>query len=392
MTERIRRAVEHRREDIIAFTQELVRIESVTGNEERVARAVERRLRELGFDGVAVDRTGNVTGSVGDGPMTVLFDSHTDTVGVVDADSWRRAPFGGEIDGGRLYGRGSVDMKGALAVSIYAAAAARELGLLAGKRIVISASVMEEDYDGVALRCLLEDSGLRPDYAVFGEATGLRICRGHNGRALIGITVNGKAAHGSKPELGVNPVYCMQPVIARVQALAAELSGRPGWHGTLALTNISCVTASNNSVPQSAEIVLDRRLCAAESMATVEAEMAGIMAGVDGSWRICDVPGKTWTGREITLHSYLSAWELGEEAPLVRAAKRAGEAVLGRAPDTAIFSYTTNAVVTAGDMGIPTIVFGPGDTGVSHGKDEFCPVDELIEACRIYVQLCAELA
>ena len=204
---------------------------------------------------------GNVIGSVGTGATTILFDGHMDTVDVIDEDRWTYPPFSGQIADGNMYGRGTVDMKGALAISIYAAAIARDLGLLGGRKVYVAGSVMEEDYDGVAVHNLLRDLSLRPDYVIFGEATGMEICRGHNGRALIEITVHGKAAHGSRPELGINPVYRQQAVVARIEALAAKLSATPGEHGTLSLTNVNCVTASNNSVPESSSIVLDRRLC-----------------------------------------------------------------------------------------------------------------------------------
>ena len=228
MEKRMHAAVEAKREEILAFVRELVSIRSVTGQEAPVAAAVEKKLRELGFDDVQTDRTGNVIGSVGTGATTILFDGHMDTVDVIDEDRWTYPPFSGQIADGNMYGRGTVDMKGALAVSIYAAAIARDLGLLDGRKVYVAGSVMEEDYDGVAVHNLLRDLSLRPDYVIFGEATGMEICRGHNGRALIEITVHGKAAHGSRPELGINPVYRQQAVVARIEALAAKLSATPG--------------------------------------------------------------------------------------------------------------------------------------------------------------------
>lgn len=132
MEKRMHAAVEAKREEILAFVRELVSIRSVTGQEAPVAAAVEKKLRELGFDDVQTDRTGNVIGSVGTGATTILFDGHMDTVDVIDEDRWTYPPFSGQIAEGNIYGRGTVDMKGALAVSIYAAAIARDLGLLGG--------------------------------------------------------------------------------------------------------------------------------------------------------------------------------------------------------------------------------------------------------------------
>ena len=206
------------------------------------------------------------------------------------------------------------------------------------------------------------------------------------------ITVHGKAAHGSRPELGINPVYRQQAVVARIEALAAKLSATPGEHGTLSLTNVNCVTASNNSVPESSSIVLDRRLCITENRQTIEQEMAFLLDGVDAEWKICDIPGVSWTGQPVLLRSYLPAWEIPEDSRLVQKAKEACRSVFDKPYDAVKLVYTTDAVATAGELGIPTIVLGPGDSNChAHGTDEYCPVEELIRACEVYVQLCASL-
>lgn len=105
MEKRMHAAVEAKREEILAFVRELVSIRSVTGQEARVAAAVEKKLRELGFDDVQTDRTGNVIGSVGTGATTILFDGHMDTVDVIDEDRWTYPPFSGQIADGNMYRR-----------------------------------------------------------------------------------------------------------------------------------------------------------------------------------------------------------------------------------------------------------------------------------------------
>ena len=172
----------------------------------------------------------------------------------------------------------------------------------------------------------------------------------------------------------------------------AKLSATPGEHGTLSLTNVNCVTASNNSVPESSSIVLDRRLCITENRQTIEQEMAFLLDGVDAEWKICDIPGVSWTGQPVLLRSYLPAWEIPEDSRLVQKAKEACRIVFDKPYDAVKLVYTTDAVATAGELGIPTIVLGPGDSNChAHGTDEYCPVEELIRACEVYVQLCASL-
>ena len=284
---KIHAAVLQRSEQILSFAQKLVRIKSLTGHEGDIARVVEQEMRALAYDDVWIDSLGNVIGIIGTGEKQLLLDSHMDTVDVVDEAEWTHAPFSGEISNGKLYGRGAVDMKGALAASIYAISIARDLGALEGKRVYVSASVMEEDYDGEALLRLLRDNHILPDYVVICEATDLQIGYGHRGRALIEVTVNGKSAHGSKPELGINPIYGIQCVIKRIQALSERLSGQHGEHGSVAATNIRCVTASNNSIPQSVSIILDRRLSLHEDIPFLEREMSELLEGVDPLLSAC---------------------------------------------------------------------------------------------------------
>lgn len=390
LTHAVHSAVEAYASHILGFASALVQHRSVTGHEEQVAREVEKVLRQLGYDEVFVDRLGNVVGRMGVGACCLLLDSHMDTVDVIDGAQWGTDPFGGEIRDGRLWGRGSVDMKGALACAVYAGAIAKQLGLLDGVTLYVVGSVMEEEYDGEALKCLIEELEMNPHAAVMCEATSLDIGRGHRGRALIEVTVQGKSAHGSQPELGINPVYGLRGVIERVAELAQRLPGGAD-HGSIAVTGLSCVTASTNSVPESASLLLDRRLSVGEDYDCLNQEMEHLLEGIDGSWRICDIPGTTWRGEPITLHSFLPAWEVEADCPLVQAAAGACRNVLGREVERIKLGCSTNAVATAGLLHIPTIVLGPGDLKYAHGKDEFCPVDQLLQACEIYVQLCANL-
>ena len=383
-------AVAAKKHELIAFAAEMIRLPSVTGAEGPVAERIQEEMRRLDYDEVWIDRLGNVVGRIGNGPCVLFMDSHMDTVDVIDAQAWKQDPYGGNVVEGKLYGRGAVDMKGPLAAAVYAGAIAKQLGLLEGKTLYISASVMEEDYDGQAVRCLLEEHHISPDAVVICEATELQIGCGHRGRALIEVTVYGKSCHGSRPELGVNPVYSLERVIRRINQLSQNLPGGPEG-GSVAITGISCVTASANSVPQSASLVLDRRLSIREDYSYLCQEMDALLDGEDGQWKICDIPGITWRQEPITLHSFLPAWEINESNSLVRAARKSCRDILGCETKSVKLGYSTNAVITAGTLHIPTIVLGPGSTACAHMKDEFCPVEQMLQACGIYAALCQNL-
>ncbi len=384
---RLEEALTKRADEITEFARALVRIESVTGNEEKMAEAVIAKMHELAYDQVICDELGNVVGINGDGSQKIFFDSHMDTVDVIDRENWKHDPYGAEVESGFIYGRGAVDMKGALAASVYAGAIAKELGLLEGRTVYVSASIMEEDYDGQAVNYILEKDEIHPDLVVICEPTDLCIGYGHQGRALIQITIRGKGAHASHPETGINPVYLMREVIGRTEQLAASLQAKRPTSGSLAITNIFCTTASNNSVPEEASIILDRRLALKEDEEYMTKEMNELVKGTKAEWKIVDVPGRSYKGKEITLHSFLPAWELPPDHQLILAAKDAVTQIRQKEAVLQKLAISTNAVVTAGIRKIPTVVLGPGDINDAHATDEKCSIEAIHEACSIYVRL-----
>jgi len=274
--------------------------------------------------------------------------------------------------------------------SIYGAWIAKKAGLAEDKTIYVSASTMEEDFDGEAVRQLLETTGLRPDGVVICEPTNLKIATGHRGRALIEVKVEGKGCHASNPGNGINPVYLMEPVIEKVQMQAKELDAREGDKGSVALTNIYCSTASNNSVPQDATIILDRRLALGESEEVISEEMDRLVEGTKGTWCFSDIPAKSWTGKEFVFHSFLPAWKISKDHSLVKAAQSAYRLIKGEEPELFQMGASTNGVTTAGMYQLPTIVLGPGDLALAHGVNEYCEIDSMLDACRIYAALCLE--
>lgn len=375
---------------LVDFACRLVATRSLTCDEGAVAALVQREMEALGYDEITVDETGNVIGRVGHGEAALLLDGHMDTVTVNDADQWLRDPFSGVVEDGLLHGRGAADTKCPLAAAIYGAAIARRVGLPEGKSVYVSASAMEEDYDGEAVRLLLQDSGLRPRGVVICEPTELKIATGHRGRSLIELHAIGRSCHGSTPELGDNPVYKLREVIGRVEALAEQLSAQPGDHGSLALTNIYCNTASNNSVPQDATVILDRRLALGETEERIAAEMDELVRGTDVTWCFSDMEDKTWTGRPFLFHSFLPAWKIAPDHALVRAMAAAFTAQTGGEAELFSMGCCTNGVSSAGVYGLPTVVFGPGSLDQAHSANEYCAVEDLTAAAAIHARLCLQ--
>ncbi len=370
--------------DLQAFAQDLVRIKSVSGNEEKIVRFIAAKMEALGYDEVTIDSFGNVLGRVGNGEKAIMFDSHVDTVAVNDADLWEVPPFSGEVIDGWLWGRGSVDMKSGAAASIYAAAIAKSQGLLAGKRVYVSCTVFEEDCDGENLRHMFDELQFRPDFFVTCEPSGNVITLGHKGKAQILIKTRGVSAHGSAPEKGVNAIYEMAEIIQRVEATNLELALGDAPKGTLVMSQIASTSASLNAVPTGCAAYLDRRLAIGETEETIKAEMDQIIEGKDAAWEIGTLHRKTWTGLEVSYEPFHLAWELDKSHGLTRAFIDAYQQVYGAEPNKYDFwDFSTNAVATV-RLGIPTIGFGPGEYKLAHMINERCTVKQILEACCVY--------
>ena len=179
-------------EQLIEFCQEAVRIPSYSGQEKGVAEFMKRKMEEYGFDEVIIDKYGSVLGTInGKRPgKTILMDGHIDTVDVIDAPQWKHDPFGGEIVDGRIYGRGTSDMKGSDCAMITAAARyAEKTGKDFAGKICVSCTVHEECFEGVSSREITRLA--KPDFVIIGEATTTTVKRGQRGRAEVVVETEG---------------------------------------------------------------------------------------------------------------------------------------------------------------------------------------------------------
>lgn len=212
------------------FACDLVQIKSYTCQEKQVILRVKEEMERLSYDKVILDSMGSVVGVIGSGPRKVYFDGHMDTVRA-NVEEWSFDPWSGEIKDGLLRGRGSVDMKCSAAAAVYAAWAARELGYIQDKTIYVSCSVMEEDYEGLAVANQFQELTFTPDFAVICEPTRLRIGGGHLGRALFEISVKGTGIHASRHQMGENALNKIAPILQRVETLGLELLKAGGDRG-----------------------------------------------------------------------------------------------------------------------------------------------------------------
>jgi putative selenium metabolism hydrolase len=361
-------------QNLVNFVQDLVRTPSFSSHEEVVAKRLATEMERVGFDEVRTDRIGNVIGHVGPGSgPALLFDGHMDTVQVGDALTWKRDPFEGIIEKGVLFGLGASDMKSGLAAMVYGVQALRNAGVnLAGDLYVVGV-VQEEPCEGMAIRVLVEEENLRPDFVVLGEPTGMQIRRGQRGRIGLKVTTRGRSCHAATPERGENAIYAASRIIFGLELLSTQLADDPVLGpGTLAVTNIENTASSLNAIPDSCTFFIDRRLTLGETEAIALTEVRNVILreGVPADVEVTTYAATSYTGYPCHYREYYPAWILDEAHPLLRATSRAVREALGYRPLVGQWAFSTDGTYTMGVAGIPTIGFGPGQERYAHTTED----------------------
>lgn len=375
--------------DIATFLREMIAIPSESAGEREVIARARAEMERLGFDEVKVDGLGNLLGRVGSGPLVVALDGHIDTVGIGDRSTWSRDPYAGEITDGVIYGRGASDQEGGVAAAVYGAHIAREAGLLDGVQLWVTATVMEEDCDGLCWQYILREKVLDPDVVVITEPTNLGVYRGHRGRMEMEVRTQGRSAHGSMPERGVNAVYRMAPIVADIERLNRRLGERPDAFlgaGTVTISDIRATSPSLCAVADSCTIHLDRRLTRGETLESAVAEIEALesVRAAGATVTVLDYAREAYTGLTYPTKKYYPTWVLEEDEPAVAAAIDAAAAALGERPRVSRWNFSTNGIATCGLFGVPTVGFGPANEIHAHTPDDQCPVTHLTTAARFY--------
>ena len=378
----------------IALTlSSLVRIRTPSCGEGEGIGYVAARMREIGFDEVRVDAMGNLIGRIGEGPVSIAFDAHIDVVDVTDAPAWLHPPFAGEVAEGEVFGRGACDQKGAIAGLLAAARIMKSLDCLGGCAVHVVITVQEEDCEGLCWFHLIEEEGLKPDAVVLTEPSGLLIARGQKGKVQMVVETKGRASHGSAPELGMNAIYAMAPIVSGVERLNASLRPSPPLSkGSVTVSRIESRAPSLCSVAEECRIHLDRRLTRGETGETALEEIRAIAAPRGGRVYVPRYERASWRGLVRGRELCYPSWLMPEDSPLGEAARAAHRDLFGRAGETLIWDFSTNGTATAGIHAIPTIGVGPGDPRGAHIRDEHISLDQCVAAAALYAALPAHFA
>lgn len=378
-------------EQAIQLCQKLVQQQSYSGHEAGPAKVLEEICKANGFDSIHVDEYGNFIACIkGRRPgKKILFDGHMDTVPVTNEKEWIHPPFAAEIHDGKIYGRGTTDMKGAIAGYTAAAIAfAKDTDRDFAGEIYVDGVVHEECFEGVASRAI--SAYVKPDIVVIGEASHGNIKVGQRGRAEIVVETFGKPCHSANPEKGINAVYKMAKVIQAIQTLVPPEHPVLG-KGILELVDIKSAPYPGASVvPEYCKATYDRRLLVGETKESVLAPIQKLLDELMAEdpqlkAKVSYAVGeeKCYTGNTIQGERFFPGWLYDKDSDFVQAVKSELEA-RGYKPEITQYNFCTNGSHYAGEAGIKTFGLGPSLENLAHTVNEYVEVDQLVKITDCY--------
>lgn len=374
-------------DELVAFMQDIVRIPSLSSDEGAVVQRIAEEMESLGFDEVTIDPMGNLLGRIGEGPRIIVLDGHVDVVDVGDPSQWHRDPYSGDVEDGILYGRGASDQKGGVASAVYAGAMLKRTGMPEGFTLYVTATVQEEDCDGLCWQYIINEDGLRPEIVVSTEPTSLGIYRGQRGRMEMEVATTGVSCHGSAPERGDNAIYKMAGIIADIEKLNEGLKPvEPLGKGSVTISEVRSVSPSLCAVADGCTIHLDRRLTVGETEKSAVAEIEELpsVRAAGATVNVLEYAVPSHTGLVYPTRKYYPTWQMPGNDPVMQCAQKVFRETFSEEADTGFWTFSTNGVATAGMHGIPTFGFGPGHEHFAHAPNEQTEVDHLVRATAFY--------
>jgi acetylornithine deacetylase len=388
-----RRAVERGFDDAVGFLADLVRIPSLLGEEEPAQQLVEARLRRLGFEVESVvpdperlserpdsgiplmsyEGRRSLVGTMGEGGSSLLFNGHVDVVSAEPLDRWTKEPFGAEVADGRLYGRGSADMKGGVAAMLLGVEAALSAGPLPGR--IVYQSVIEEECggNGALAACLAGPLG---DATLIAEPTDGGMDLVAVGVIWARITLEADSRHASNADRGANPIEATYPVIEALHGLEAELNAEPepevaGLNHPY-LLNVGALHAGDWASMTPGRATLDVRLGFPIRMEPAEAQerLAAVVRAAD--------PAAQVEFRGFRARGY----SFDPESPFVRLLGDCHEEVRGGRPRPDPSRATTDLRFFEGQA----VCYGPTGDDL-HGVDEWVDLQSIADVATVIALL-----
>ena len=397
---RILDEVDRRRSELVRLTQDMVRIESLSGKEGELAKFISEKMEVLGFDQVHIDEVGNAVGVVGGKmePDALMFNGHMDHVPPGDMPD----PYSGEIRDGSgfglsgdvIVGRAASDMKGALAAMIVAGSVLRSLNLCLKRKMVVAGVVLEET-NGLGSRHLAE-KGPRCGGVVIGESTNLDVALGNRGSVGATITTQGVSCHASAPERGINALYKMMPVLEGIRKAAGTLPSHPALgKSSMVATTISISPNVKNVLPNLCTVGLDIRNTPNLGSEEIVRRLNDVVK--EARMRDSEVNAKVelqrrrlscYTGYETEIEAMTPPFYVEPQTPLAQLTKKTADRVLGKESRFKVWTFATDGCFFA-NQGIPTVGFGPGEERFAHSSADNIRINDLVASAKVYAALAA---
>lgn len=366
--------------DVVELLEQLVAIESVNPSlvpdalgEAPIAAFVRDWATSQGLNSEVFDnppgRPSVVVRSSGfGGGPTLMLCGHLDTVGFGTMNE----PLNPRVESDRMYGRGAYDMKAGVAAALVACREADRAGL-PGQ--VVVAAVADEEHSSLGIQEVLRH--VRADGAIVTEPTELTIAIGHRGFVWIEIEVIGKAAHGSRPHLGIDAILKTGPILVEVERLSAALRASP--HPTLGprVLHASLIDGGTepSTIPDRCLLTLERRTLPGETVENVQQEIDDLLIACRSHDLQLVANPRAALSRE--------PFETAESAPIVSTLVEAASIVLGQQPEITGMSYWADSAFISA-AGIPTVLFGPTGGG-AHAEVEWVSLESTIACTRALV-------
>ena len=309
------------------------------------------------------------------GGRSLMLNAHMDTVGVASME----APFEPRIEDGRMYGRGAFDMKTSLAAIMLTGARAGELGL---RGDVIVTAVADEEVASVGTDAIARS--LRADAAIVAEPTELRIAVAHRGFVWLRFETVGTAAHGSRPELGVDAIAKMGRVLVELEELDRSLRAEDSHpllrSGSLHASLVEGGTELS-TYPARCVVQAERRTIPGETPETVEREARELLERA--------AQGDPQFEGDVRVEFSRQPFAVAETEPIVETVRRCAGGVLGAEPELVGVPFWTDAALLA-DAGIPTVLFGPVGQG-AHAAVEWVDLESAARCAEVYLAVAREV-
>jgi acetylornithine deacetylase/succinyl-diaminopimelate desuccinylase family protein len=362
----------------------LVKIPSVTGEEKMVADFLAQEYKSMGLEveilAEDMKRPNVVARLRGTEERPVLiFNGHIDTVPIGDEKLWSVEPFGATVKQGKLYGRGSCDMKTGIAAMTEAVRAIQESGEKPRGDIVLEC-VIDEERGGYLGTKYVTDKGVRGDFCINCDGGEQRVGVCSKGDYGVEVTMHGKAAHASRPDLGVNAIHQMIRFADEIRRIPRRNNWAERRHKLVGppLINISVIHGGvqRNMVPDLCSMVIDRRTVPGyETMNDARKEIADIVVQQKKQ-----DPKLNVDIREII---DVDAYEISPNEPVVQALLTAGKKVLGKKPKLSGCKGFTDGHWLTTNHGIPCATFGGIGSG-THGVDENADIESFVKSAKVY--------